>query len=247
MRKQPLKCEIICKYESQYEWASWYISKQLESNTCTIRNTLEPKKINFDWLTISYNTEYHFQRSSSFSAEVKSEAGTIQFMYANVIKCESDNSLQNIRVFFTQRCIQTMPRGRMQHIAALLRSKSCSAYAANLMTSTLKKNFLQRLQKLWNEPANSVWFFSLTSWCNFETLYSSYTTQQTFDETDILPIKFLCRMAYCNIQKPCLNRAALTSTLFPPFAAWQGRILLHSTTRHSVNASLYNHHQYRLL
>ncbi len=49
------------------------------------------------------------------------------------------------------RCIHTMPRGRMQYIAALLRGKKCWTYAANLVASTLKKNFLQRLQKLWNE------------------------------------------------------------------------------------------------
>ncbi len=34
-----------------------------------------------------------------------------------------------------------MPHGRMQHIAAMPRSRSCSAYAANLFASTLKKNF----------------------------------------------------------------------------------------------------------
>ncbi len=50
----------------------------------------------------------------------------------------------------------------MQHIAALLHGKSCSAYAANLIVSTLKKNFLQRLQKLWNETSELrlIFFFN---------------------------------------------------------------------------------------
>ncbi len=34
------------------------------------------------------------------------------------------------------RCVHTMPRGRMQHTAALLRGKSCLAYAANAIVST---------------------------------------------------------------------------------------------------------------
>ncbi len=39
------------------------------------------------------------------------------------------------------RCVHTMPCGRMQHTAALPCGKSCSAYAANLIVTTLKKNF----------------------------------------------------------------------------------------------------------
>ncbi len=54
-----------------------------------------------------------------------------------------------------------MPHGRMQHIAALLRGKSCSAYAANAIVSLLKKNFLQWLQKLCNETSElRLTFFS---------------------------------------------------------------------------------------
>ncbi len=70
-------------------------------------------------------------------------------------------------------------------------------------------------------PVNFIWFFSLSGWCHFETSHSSYATRQTFDETDILPTKFLCCRARRNMQKPCLSRAALTSTLFSPFAALQ--------------------------
>ncbi len=40
------------------------------------------------------------------------------------------------------------------------------------------------------------------------------STQQTFDETATLPIEFSCRTACHGMQKPCLSRAALTSTFF---------------------------------
>ncbi len=56
-------------------------------------------------------------------------------------------------------------------------------------------------------PVNSIWFFPLTGWCNFETPNSAYASWQTFDEIDILPIEFSCRMA-------CGSHATLTSTLF---------------------------------
>ncbi len=54
-----------------------------------------------------------------------------------------------------------MPHGKMQYITALLRDKNCSAYAANLIAFTLKKNFLQTLEKLWNETRDlRLIFFS---------------------------------------------------------------------------------------
>ncbi len=48
----------------------------------------------------------------------------------------------------------------------------CSAYAANAIASTWKKNFLQTffmLQKLWNKTGDLVWFFSQTGWYHLET------------------------------------------------------------------------------
>ncbi len=129
-----------------------------------------------------------------------------------------------------------MPCDRTQHIAALSRSKSCSAYAANLIASTLKKNFLQTVTSGYKNcetrPVNFVRFFSLPGWYHFETPYSSYAARRTFDDTDILPIEFLC----CGMQKPCPSCSTLTSTLFLPFAAWQGCIFLHSSVWHSVDA-----------
>ncbi len=65
-----------------------------------------------------------------------------------------------------------MPRGRMQQSAALLRSKSCSAYAANAI-ALHEKNFLQTffsLQKLWNETGElSLIFFLKLADNHFET------------------------------------------------------------------------------
>ncbi len=140
----------------------------------------------------------------------------------------------------TVRRIHTMPRGRTQDPAAVPRGKSCSAYALNSIASTLKKNFLLtyfRLQKLWNETSEfCLIFLSQTGWCHFDTHYSSYAAQQSFDETNILPIEFSCCMAFCGMQKPCLSRTALTSTLFSLFVAQQGCILLHSVTWHSGDA-----------
>ncbi len=60
------------------------------------------------------------------------------------------------------RCVHTMPRSRMQHMAALLRGKSCSAYATNSIASTLKNNFLQT-QKLRNKTSE----LRLIFFCNW--------------------------------------------------------------------------------
>ncbi len=78
----------------------------------------------------------------------------------------------------TIRLVHTMPCGRMQHIAALLRGKSCSAYAASLNASTLKNHFLLTIFQV-TKPVELTMktqpaFFYPTGWCNFETLYSSY-------------------------------------------------------------------------
>ncbi len=60
------------------------------------------------------------------------------------------------------RCIRAMPmpRGRIQQIAAFLRGKSCLAYIANSIASSIKNNFLERLQKLWNETSKLRLIFS---------------------------------------------------------------------------------------
>ncbi len=54
----------------------------------------------------------------------------------------------------------------------------------------IKRIFCEGYKNCGTRPVNFVWFFSLTSWCNFETPYSSYAAWQTFDETDILPMEF---------------------------------------------------------
>ncbi len=58
-----------------------------------------------------------------------------------------------------------MPCSRMQHTAALRRSKSCSAYAANAIMTTWKRIFCRPsgLPKLWNEigELGLTFFFKL--------------------------------------------------------------------------------------
>ncbi len=86
-------------------------------------------------------------------------------------------------LFFTTlllRCVHTMPRGKMQYTAALPHGKSCSAYAANAITSTWKKNFLQtffRLQKLWNETGEICLIFFSNWLIPFLNPYSSYAAR----------------------------------------------------------------------
>ncbi len=74
-----------------------------------------------------------------------------------------------------------MPRDRMQHTTALPRDKNCSAYAANAIVSTWKKNFLQiffRLQKLWNKTGElCLIFFSNRLIPFWNPLLSSYAAR----------------------------------------------------------------------
>ncbi len=144
--------------------------------------------------------------------------------------------------WFFKMNLKVHPRYAMRqnatHCKFVTRQKLLT-YAANLIAFTQKIIFCESYKNCGTRPVNSVWFFSLTSWCNFETTYSSYATRQTFDETDILPIEFSCCMACCcGMKKLCLSHAALTSTLFSPFAVRQDHILFHSATRHSLDAPI---------
>ncbi len=105
----------------------------------------------------------------------------------------------------TYRYVHTMPHGRMQHTAALSRGKSCSAYAANAIASTWKKNFLHtffRLPKLWNEIGElGVIFFS--NWLiPFWNPLFIICRAASFDGTDNLPIKFLGHAASNGMPQP---------------------------------------------
>ncbi len=50
--------------------------------------------------------------------------------------------LLRVNICTAERWVHTMPHGRMQHNMALLRGKSRSPYASELITSILKNNFL---------------------------------------------------------------------------------------------------------
>ncbi len=154
-----------------------------------------------------------------------------------------------------------MPHSRMKHIAVLPCSKSCSAYATNLIASILENNFLLTIFQvtkiveltLKNKTSKfpliflSDWLMQF--WNNLLTICHSknyvYTTVdgqywhgKSLVRPDTLPMKFSCHMSCYDVQKPRLSRATLTSTLFSPFGARQGRILLHSATRHRVDAPI---------
>ncbi len=91
-----------------------------------------------------------------------------------------------------------MPRGRMQHTAALPRGKSCSAYAANAIVSTWKNNFLQtffRLQKLWNKTWELCLIFFSNWLIPFWNPLLTICCVASFDGTDNLQIKFLGSVA----------------------------------------------------
>ncbi len=74
----------------------------------------------------------------------------------------------------------------MQHITALLRGKSYSTYAINLIVSTLKKIFLLIIFQvtktveltLKNTTSEIYLIFYLTSWRNFEIPYPSYAVSK---------------------------------------------------------------------
>ncbi len=77
-----------------------------------------------------------------------------------------------------------MPRGRMQHTAALLRGKSCSAYAANAITSTWKKEFFANLLQVTKTVERHRWtlsdFFLKPADTILKSLRASFTEQINF-------------------------------------------------------------------
>ncbi len=67
------------------------------------------------------------------------------------------------------RCVHTMPHIRMQHNAASPCGKNSSAYAAKLITSTLKKNFLPTIFQfsaiIFCEVASRIEFIEIIRHC----------------------------------------------------------------------------------
>ncbi len=149
-----------------------------------------------------------------------------------------------------------MPRDRMQHIVTLPHGKSCSAYATNLIASTLKIIVCWpyfQLQKLWNEKhvffaflvyicTQKFWNPLLVICCTKNYVYTTVDGKYRHGKPltrPILLIEFSCHTACHGMQKPRLSCTTLMSTLFSSFAARQGRILLHFAKWHSVDAPQY--------
>ncbi len=133
-----------------------------------------------------------------------------------------------------------MPRGRMQHTAALPRSKSCSAYAANAIASTWKKNFLQtcfRLPKLWNEISElGLIFFSNWLMPFWNPLLICRAV--SFDATDNLPIKFLGHAASNGRLQPSQLKVHIYLWHVATFAAQSWHTWPLCAAQHSVDVPL---------
>ncbi len=133
-----------------------------------------------------------------------------------------------------------MPRGRMQHTAALPCDKSCSAYAANAVASTWKKNFLQtfRLPKLWNDIGELGLIFFLNWLIPFWNLLLIICRAASFNGTDNLPIEFLSRAASNGMPQPSRRNVHIYLWHSATFAAWPCRTLPLCAARHSVDVPL---------
>ncbi len=139
------------------------------------------------------------------------------------------------------RCTHTMPRGRMQHTAALLRSESCSAYAGNAITSTWKKNFLQTffmLQKLRNETGELCLIFFLNWLIPFWNPLLVICPATSFNGNDNLPIKFLCGVASNSMPQPSRRNVYTYLRHGTTFAVWSCHAVPLCAARHNVNVPL---------
>ncbi len=139
----------------------------------------------------------------------------------------------------SKRCVHTMPHGRMQHTAALPCGKSCSAYAANAIASTWKKNSLQtffRLPKLWNEIGKLGLIFFSNWLILFWNLLLTICRAASFDGTDNLPIKFLGRAASNGKPQPSRRNIHVYLWHGATFAVRPCCTLPLCATRHNVDA-----------
>ncbi len=143
------------------------------------------------------------------------------------------------------RCIHTMPRSRMQHTAALSRGRNCSAYAANAIASTWKKNLVQtffRLPKLWNKISELGLIFFSNWLIPFWNPLLIICHAVSFDGTNNLRIEFLGHAA--SNGTPQLSRRSVHIYLWhgATFAARPCRTLPLCAARHSVDVPLYEGH-----
>ncbi len=139
------------------------------------------------------------------------------------------------------RCVRTMPRGRMQHTAALPRDKSCSVYATNAIAHTLKKHFLHtffRLPNLWNEIGELDLIFFSNWLILFWNPLLIICRAASFDGTDNLPIEFLGRAAWNSMPQPSRRNIHIYLWLGATFAAQPFRTLPLCAAWHSVDVPL---------
>ncbi len=100
------------------------------------------------------------------------------------------------------RCVHTMPRGRMQHTAAM----------PPMWSRPHEKRIFCRPssghQNCGTRSASLVWFFSQTGWYHFENPYSSYVTRL------LLIWPTICRSNFwaAQHQTACRSLADATST-----------------------------------
>ncbi len=106
------------------------------------------------------------------------------------------------------RYVHTMPHSTVWFCHMTKTAQHEPQNATKLDTSTLYADFLSN-------------FFQFTKNGRLNGCSDSLMVQQSFDETDIMPIAFSCYMAHCGIPKPRRCNVYTNS----PFAVWQSCIV----------------------
>ncbi len=139
--------------------------------------------------------------------------------------------------------VHTMPHSRMQHNEVLPPDKNFSAYAAKLIMSALKNDFLPTIfqfTKTVNEK--HVHIICHTKNYIYTTVDDKYQCGKPVMITTLCWLNFhtvWCSATCHSMQKLCWSHTVLTSTLFSAFATQQSCIVLHSAMQHNVDTSLH--------
>ncbi len=115
--------------------------------------------------------------------------------------------------------------------------KSCSAHAAKLIASGIKKEFCANYISVYKNCGTRNRYTSYAA-SKITSLYKQrqISAQHTFDETDILPIEFSCSMAFCDTPQHVETVPKLHRINLHYFWHLQSCILLHFAARHRVDA-----------
>ncbi len=137
-----------------------------------------------------------------------------------------------------------MPHCRMQHNAALLLGKSCSAYTAKLITSKLKKNYLPTIFIFtktveWETPKHHMPHQKL----HLHYSWWQILARQTFDDTDTSDRIFMPH----GILQHAATFAVLTSTLFSAFVTQQSHIVVRSALRVATSTAACSFSQFSVV